>query len=344
VLPGGPGHIAARRAAVVAMAEVLAEFDTAHTGIIHDAQIDEFGQCLATASADGNIRLWDVRKPDAPAFLAELGGAAGPVHQVAWAPPAVGVLLASASSDGSVAIWGRRASGPKDWGVVAREGLERHGGVLALAWAPAEHGAVLACASEDGTVTVLKHSGTIRTGEVQVEHRWQRQSFRAHTGRAVAVSWASPPENSIRTLGMSGARVATAGDDGVRVWRYQDTLANWEPESIDFPSAAQAGGSSARDAAWKPWDGVTEMLASASGSSVLIWQQSAAEGGSNITDSSWQVTTRVELPEDVWKVSWAQVGSALVVSYGIKDQRSAVLKQNLEGGWDVMNICPDPTK
>merc|ERR1719188_2785489 len=97
------------------MVEILADFDTAHTDIIHDAQLDDFGECLATASADGNVRLWDVHRPEQPEFLANLGGHTAAVLQVSWAPRATGVLLATASSDSTVVVWGQRASCKNDW-------------------------------------------------------------------------------------------------------------------------------------------------------------------------------------------------------------------------------------
>merc|ERR1719491_1906935 len=142
------------------MATLLSSFDTAHCGIIHDAQLDNYGYCLATASADGHIRLWDTREVEEPTFLSDLGGHAGAVNQVAWAPADLGVLLASAGGDGSVMVWGQRAA-PGDWRAVHCERLKAHGAVRAVEWAPAEHGAFLACASADGSVAVVGHQGTL---------------------------------------------------------------------------------------------------------------------------------------------------------------------------------------
>jgi len=320
------------------MATLLADFDTAHCGIIHDAQLDTFGQCLATASADGHIRLWDVRRPKEPTFLADLDGHGGAVHQVAWAPPNCGVLLASASSDGTVAVWGRRAKKADEWHMLRQESCERYGGVRALAWAPHEHGVVIACVSADGTMTVLTYQGPFFSGSDSVEHRWHSQSLQVHPAHACGVSWASPPVLADKPVGMQGARLATAGDDGIRVWRWSETTSSWDREASDQEAEAVA----ARDVAWKQWDGICECIASACGQSVLFWTQGddgLDEAAAERTPSCWRVAARVPLGEEVWKVSWSDVGGVLLVSLGGKEQRTALLKQRLDGVWDVMDVA-----
>jgi len=326
-----------------AMATLLADFDTAHCGVIHDAQLDTFGQCLATSSADGHIRLWDVRKPQEPAFLADLDGHAGAVHQVAWAPPVCGVLLASASSDGTVAVWGRRAKKASQWQMVRQERLDRYGDVRALAWAPHEHGVVLACASADGTVTVLSYQGPFFAGSDAVEHRWHAQSFKAHTAQSSGLSWATPPALADKCIGMKGARLATAGDSGVRVWRWAEQTSSWEPELVDQQSASDtpSGSVIARDVAWKSWDGLSECLASASDESVLFWSQGddgLDEASAAKTRGQWRVVAKVPLGEVVWKVTWSDIGGVLLASLGGKEQRTMLLKQRLDGVWDVMDV------
>jgi len=328
------------------MATLLADFDTAHCGAIHDAQLDTFGQCLATASADGHIRLWDVRRPQEPRFLADLGGHAGAVHQVAWAPPNCGVLLASVSSDGTVAVWGRRARKADEWQMVRQERLDRYGDVRALAWAPHEHGVALACASADGTITVLTYQGPFFSGSDTVEHRWHAQSFKAHTEQACGISWATPPVLADKAVGMKGARLASAGDSGIRVWRWADASSSWEAEAVDQVSPADAQARRAesivmRDVAWKPWDGISECLASAGGQVVYFWSQ----GDDGLDEASgakvagqWRVVSQVSLGEEVWKVSWSDVGGILLVSFGDKEQRTVLLKQRLDGVWDVMDV------
>lgn len=98
--------------------------------------------------------------------------------------------------------------------------------------------------------------------------------------------------------------------------------------------------SMARDVAWKAWDGLNECLASVCGQSVLFWTQGddgLEEEGEK--PAHWRVVARVPLGEDVWKVSWSDVGGILLVSLGGKEQRTTLLKQRLDGVWDVMDVA-----
>eukprot|EP00929_Paragymnodinium_shiwhaense_P038046 TRINITY_DN20175_c0_g1_i1.p1 TRINITY_DN20175_c0_g1~~TRINITY_DN20175_c0_g1_i1.p1 ORF type:complete len:362 (+),score=61.30 TRINITY_DN20175_c0_g1_i1:46-1131(+) len=324
------------------MAELLCEFDTAHCGAIHDTQLDAYGQTLATASSDGHVRLWDVRKPEAPAFLADLGGHVGAVYQVAWAPAQCGVLLASVGADGCVLVWGRLADSSSplgtSWQIVRRECLASHGAIRAVAWAPPEHGVVLSCASADGSVTVLAHCGAASSGpDGDMEHRWQAQNFAAHAQEAFSISWSSPPASSSSTASasgsassaanLSGARFASAGDDGLRVWSWNDASGVWSPETVNKAPSAPSGVH--RATAWKPWDGLADVVASACGAMVLFWRYE---------DRCWKLDQQVHVGEDITSLTWTAIGQMLMVSYGIQEQRMAMLKQRLDKEWDVMDV------
>lgn len=313
------------------MAALLANFDTAHCGIVHDAQLDNYGHCLATASADGHVRLWDTRNAEEPTFLSDLGGHAGAVHQVSWAPAELGVLLASAGSDGSVMVWGQH-SAPGDWRAIHCERLKSSGAVYSVEWAPAEHGALLACASADGSVTVVGHQGSLVDSDGEVAHHWQSRSFSAHQNGADAVSWASSSSLQEGPVGLSGARLATVGGDGLKVWSWHDGRGEWEAGAMDASSSTQAP---PRDVAWKPRDGVSEIIAVAAGKSVVFWYLEAAEGSSV---PRWHAKQHVNVKEEVWKVSWMEMGSVLMLSCGEDEQTVILLKQRLSGSWDVMDV------
>lgn len=314
------------------MAAVLADFDTAHCGIIHDAQLDNYGRCLATASADGHIRLWDTRDAEEPAFLSDLGGHAGAVYQVAWAPADLGVLLASAGSDGSVMVWGQR-SAPGDWRVLHCEKLKAHGSIRAVEWASAEHGALLACAASDGTVTVIGHQGSLADATGEVTHHWQSRTFSAHPkSSADAVSWASAPSIGEGPLGLNGARLATAGADGLHVWCWNEVRGEWDAEAMDTTSTEAP----ACDVDWKPWDGCCEMIAVASGDVVALWYFEKAEGSSEAR--RWHAKQTVDVKQRVWKVSWMEMGSTLMLSCGEDKQSVVLMKQRLSGMWDIMDV------
>mmetsp|Transcript_5853 Transcript_5853/g.13081 ORF Transcript_5853/g.13081 Transcript_5853/m.13081 type:complete len:319 (-) Transcript_5853:48-1004(-) len=318
------------------MVECLADFDTAHCGPVHDAQLDNFGQRLATASADGHVRLWDVSQPSQPLFLADLGGHVGAVWQVAWAPPEVGVLLATAGGDGYLIIWGRMARPGEHWQVVRREHLEHHGPVRSVCWAPAEHGTLLACACEDGAVVVLSHVGAPRVAQDVVEHQWQADIVGTHKGRAVAVSWASPAVLSDKPLGIAGARLATAGDDGVRVWSCSGSSSTWTSETVEALREAAP----VRDVAWRPWDGESEALASAVGELVVIWECKADAAGA----TQWRPVQRVAVGQEVWHLSWMEAGRTLLLSCGEEEPRGIFMKQQLSGEWDLMEASVEASK
>jgi WD40 repeat protein len=63
------------------------------------------GQTLASASADGTVRLWDVADPAHPRSLGQplVGSSATAVYSVAFGSG--GHTLASGSADGAVRLW-----------------------------------------------------------------------------------------------------------------------------------------------------------------------------------------------------------------------------------------------
>ncbi|KAF8822337.1 WD domain, G-beta repeat-containing protein [Cardiosporidium cionae] len=166
------------------MAQPLCTFETAHTGALHDAQLDYYGKRLATSSSDHTIRLWDVSS-EFPAFLAELHGHAAPVWQVAWAHPKFGNLLASCSYDKKVLVW--KETQPNQW-VTVFSGEDHTASVNSLDWAPWEMGLHLATASSDGTVCVWSYN---------TSQQWSKKKFIAHSNGVNGISW-SP--SSLGTL------------------------------------------------------------------------------------------------------------------------------------------------
>ncbi|KAF8820039.1 WD domain, G-beta repeat-containing protein [Cardiosporidium cionae] len=158
------------------MAQPICTFETAHTGALHDAQLDYYGKRLATASSDHTIRLWDVSSAF-PTFLAELHGHVAPVWQVAWAHPKFGNLLASCSYDKKVLVW--KEAQPNQW-ITVFSGEDHTASVNSLDWAPWEMGLHLATASSDGTVCVWTYN---------TSQQWSKKKFIAHSNGVNGVSW-----------------------------------------------------------------------------------------------------------------------------------------------------------
>lgn len=99
----------------------LVTIETQHNSNIHDAQLDYYGNKLATASSDRTIKIFEVVGENHHNQIESLSGHAGAVWQVAWAHPKYGVLLASCSYDRSVII--HRESPPGTWSPVHKHDL-----------------------------------------------------------------------------------------------------------------------------------------------------------------------------------------------------------------------------
>ena len=78
-------------------------FESGHTDMVHDAQLDYYGRRLATCSSDKTIKIFDIVADQQ--HLADLRGHEGPVWQVCWAHPKYGSVLASCSFDHRVIVW-----------------------------------------------------------------------------------------------------------------------------------------------------------------------------------------------------------------------------------------------
>jgi WD40 repeat protein len=142
------------------------------------------GSLIASAGADGRIRVWGKHSKRLFYVLRSEGGG---INALAWSPD--GRLLASGHDDGTIHIWGSGAFEEKS--IIKNV----NSGILALAWSP--DGSLLASAGADGDVK-LWEIATIK----------QRFVLKKHTGIVYALAW-SP----------DGKLLASGGKDTtVRIW------------------------------------------------------------------------------------------------------------------------------
>jgi WD40 repeat protein len=174
-----------------------------HRGAITLAALRPDNKRVATAGADGAVRIWDSVSQDLVKVLLGHGGA---VQAAAWSPD--GTRLASAGEDRTVRVW------DADTGRLLHTLSGHEAAVRAVAWS--RDGKRLASAGDDRTVR-LWDAESGKSGRV----------FTKHDGPVTFVAWRP-----------DGKLVSVQDTQGVkRAWLWQDAIAT-EGRSHDFDGPA----------------------------------------------------------------------------------------------------------
>jgi hypothetical protein len=240
-----------------------------HTGDIRVLRWAPNGMLLASAGADQNIFLWDVRQKVA-AMLARYEAHQNEILALCWSPDSK--LFAASANDATISLWevpdaGRSALG-EDTGTMQKAWWGHDGSITTLDWSP--DSTRIASGGSDRTVRLWEKTGKGLAG-------WQAHG----RGGVTVLAWA--PDS--QTLASGG------GDRQIQIW---------DPTNGSPICTCDGHSDEVRHLAWSP-DG--NMLASAAGKKdlrILLWNPHTGQQIGQFNGHSRQIIGMFWAADGTW--------------------------------------------
>ena len=310
-----------------------------HQQQVYSGRFSPDGQRLATAGADGTIRLWNLSGQQLAQFIAHPPG----VKAVTFSPKAE--RLVTVGADGSLRLW--------DLSGKPRAQFKSHPGKInSIRFSP--DGQRLATAGADGTIRLWNLSGQQLVQFIAHPTGVNSLSFNPKGQQLITVgadgmirlwslsgqplaAWPANADKSVSLNSVSfnphGQQLATVGEDGmIRLWNLSgQPLNQWKGSqaplySISFSPNGQRLVTVGEDSSARIWDLSGQLLAELKGHEGLINSVSFSPNGqqlvttgadgtirlwdlSNQQGHQWRTNHRI-----TWSVSFSPDGKRLVTA------------------------------
>uniref|UniRef100_A0AC34QU84 Protein SEC13 homolog n=1 Tax=Panagrolaimus sp. JU765 TaxID=591449 RepID=A0AC34QU84_9BILA len=298
---------------MLSLSSSCARVETSHRDVVHDAQLNFYGNRLATCSSDRLVKIFEIKANGQSFPVAELNGHEGPVWQVSWAHPQLGPnTIATCSHDRKAIVW-RELNGK--W-QKSYEYKQHKASVNSISWAPHQYGLVFACCSTDGSISIIECKNDVWI-PIKVSD--------AHANGVNAISWA--PAKAINSnngvIEYGEKRLVSGGNDNlVKVWKSSEDGRTFNVEAelnkhVDW----------VRDVAWAPCDrfGYSCIASCGVDRRLIVWKCLDLE------NRMWSSFLLYTFDDIVWHVSWSLCASTLAVAGA--DNKVSLWQERIQDKW-----------